>query len=46
MNQVKPLSPILFNYALEEIFKNSDWQEKGIKIERKYLRNLRSVEDV
>ena len=30
VKQGDPLSPLLFNCTLEEIFRNIDWAEKGI----------------
>jgi hypothetical protein len=40
------ISPSLFNAALEEIFRKLDWEELGIKIDGKYLNNLRFADDI
>lgn len=42
------LLPNLFNNILEEIFRKLKWEEmeKGIKINGKYLSNLRLANDV
>ena len=46
VRQGDPLSPILFNSALEEVFKNLNWEKKGININGEYLNNLRFADDV
>lgn len=48
VRQGDPMSPKLFLAVLEEIFKNLKWKErkKGIKIEGKYLSNLRFADDL
>lgn len=46
VRQGDPLSPLRFNCALEEIFKNLDWDKKVIKINGEYLNNLRFADDV
>ena len=46
MRQGDPLSYILFNAVLEEIFRRVNWENKGLKIDGKYLCNLRSADDV
>lgn len=46
VKQGDPLSPILFNCALEEIFRNLKWEERGIKIEAEKLNNLRFADNV
>lgn len=48
IKQGDPLSAILFNIALEEVFKNIEWEEKGkgIEINGKYLSHLRFADDV
>ncbi len=44
MRQGDPVSLLLFNCA--EIFRNLDWENKGIKINGEYLNNLRFADDV
>ncbi len=46
VRQGDPLSPLLFNCALDKIFKHLDWKDKGIKINGKNLTNLRFMDDV
>lgn len=40
------LKPIIFMYALEEIFKQLIWEDKGIKIRDEFINNLRFADDV
>lgn len=44
--QVDPVSANLFNAVLEEIFKSMNWENKGIKVDGKWLSNLRFADDV
>ncbi len=46
VRQGDPLSPLLFNCVLEEVFKMLDWQEKGIDINGEKISNLRFADDV
>jgi len=46
VRQGDPLSANLFNCALEEVFRGMNWGDKGIKIDGKYLNNLRFADDV
>ncbi|VDO08661.1 unnamed protein product [Brugia timori] len=46
VKQGDPLSPILFNSSLEEIFRNLNWEEKGLDVNGKKLTNLRFADDV
>ncbi len=46
VKQGDPLSPLLFNCALEEVFRNINWEGKGVKINGKYLNNLRFADDI
>jgi hypothetical protein len=46
IRQGDPLSPNLFNSALEEIFKQFDWEGKGVKINGEWLNHLRFADDV
>ncbi len=46
VKQGDPLSPMLFNAALQEIFKKLHWESKGISINGKFLNNLRFADDV
>ena len=36
----------MFTACLEEVFKNLDWEDKGICIEGEYLNNLRFADDI
>ena len=40
------LSPKQFNGALQQVFKNLNWQQLGIKIDGKMLNELRFADDV
>lgn len=46
VKQGDPLSPLLFNCALEEIIKQTKWNEKGILINGERLNNLRFADDL
>ncbi len=46
IRQGEPLSPNLFNSVLENIFRNMDWEGKGIRVDGEYLNNLRFADDV
>ncbi|XP_030754980.1 uncharacterized protein LOC115881577 [Sitophilus oryzae] len=46
VRQGDTISPKLFNQALEDVFKNLDWEEKGIKICGQYLNQLRYADDI
>ena len=46
MGQGDPLSPILFNCALEQIFRKLDWENKGVNINGKKISNLRFADDI
>ena len=39
-------SPKLFTACLEMIFRNLDWENKGIRIDGEYLSNLRFADDI
>ncbi len=41
-----PLSPILFNSSLEEIFRNLEWEDRGLNLNGKQLINLRFAYDI
>lgn len=43
MKQGEPLSPVLFNCALEEIFKKISWTMKGLVINGERITNLDDV---
>lgn len=46
VRQGDTISPKLFTAALEEIFKNVDWEEKGINVNGKRLNHLRFADDI
>jgi hypothetical protein len=46
VKQGDPMSPKLFNAALESVFKSLEWDDVGIKIGNKKLSNLRFADDV
>jgi len=46
VKQGDQLSSNIFNSVLEEIFKKLDWSEKGIKVDERYLNNLRFADDI
>ncbi|XP_030765759.1 uncharacterized protein LOC115889821 [Sitophilus oryzae] len=46
VRQGDTISPKLFNQALEDVFKNLDWEEKAIKICGQYLNHLRYADDI
>ena len=46
VKQGDPLSPLLFNSALEEIFGKLNWENKGININGEKMNNLRFADDV
>ena len=46
VKQGDPLSSVLFNIALQEIFRGLNWEEKGIKVNGKYLSHLRFADDI
>lgn len=41
VNQRDPLSPNLFSAVLEGVYKNLRWEEKGLKINKLFMNNLR-----
>ncbi|KAE9412651.1 hypothetical protein Angca_010129, partial [Angiostrongylus cantonensis] len=41
-----PISPKLFSAALQWIMKSLDWDEKGIRIDGKFLSNLHFADDI
>ncbi len=46
VKQGDPLSLILFNSALEEVFNKVNWKQKGININGKRITNLRFADNV
>ncbi len=46
VKQGDPLSPALFNCALEEVLKKMEWEQKGLNINGKRFTNLRFAIDV
>ena len=46
VRQGDPLSPALFNCALEEMFRNLNWDNKGLRVNGRNLNNLRFADDI
>ena len=46
VRQGDTISPKLFTLALEGVFKNMSWDEKGINIDSTYLNHLRFADDI
>lgn len=46
VKQGDPLSSLLFTSALEQIFRNLEWEGKGVKINGSYLNNPRFADDI
>ncbi len=46
VGQGDPVSPKPFTAALEEVFKNIDWSDKGILVDGEHLIHLRFADDV
>ncbi len=46
VRQGDPLSPILFNRVLGEIFQKVAWEEKGLDMDARKLPNLKFVDDM
>ncbi|KAE9418395.1 hypothetical protein Angca_004145, partial [Angiostrongylus cantonensis] len=46
VGQGDTISPKLFSAALQWIMKSLDWDEKGIRIDGKFLSNLRFADDI
>jgi exonuclease III len=46
VKQGDPLSPMLFNAALEAIFRQLKWEKLGVCVEGTYLNNLRFADDI
>jgi hypothetical protein len=46
VRQGDPLSPILFNCLLEEIFRSIEWEESGVDINGERLNNLRFADNI
>lgn len=44
--QGDPLSPKIFTVVLESIFRNLDWEEKGLRIDGEFLSHLRFADDI
>ncbi len=43
VRQGYPLSSNLFNSVQENIFRNMDWEGKGIRVDGEYFNNLNSL---
>ena len=43
---IDTISPLLFNAALERIFRRLDWQDRGININGRRLSHLRFADDI
>lgn len=46
VKQGDPLSPLIFSCALEQVFRNLEWEKNGIVINGKALNNLRFADDI
>ena len=46
VRQGDPVSPKLFTVALEEVFKNIDWSDKGTLVDGEHLTHLRFADDI
>ena len=46
VRQGDPISPKLFTAAIQEVFKNSDFELRGIEIDGERLNDLRFADDV
>ena len=46
VKQGDPLSPNLFNSIIEELVKSLQWENEGIKINGRFLNNLRFADDI
>lgn len=46
VKQGDPLSPALFSAVLEGVFRKLDWDEKGIRINGKWLSDFRFADDI
>jgi len=46
VKQGDPLSPLLFNAALVEVFRKVNWENRGVSINGRKLNNLRFADDI
>jgi len=46
VRQGDPLSSVLFNCALEEVFINLKWEGKGVNVNGAWISNLRFADDI
>ena len=46
IRQGDSISPKLFTLALEDVFKNLAWQQKGVNIDGRFLNHLRFADDI
>ncbi len=46
VKQGDPLSPNLFSCVLQEIFRKLQWNNRGVKIDGRYINNLRFADDI
>lgn len=46
VRQGDPLSPKLFTAVLEDVFRQFDWSDHGLRINGEYLSNLRFADDI
>ena len=46
VRQGDTISPKLFTATLESIFRRLNWENKGVKIDGKFLSNLRFADDI
>jgi len=45
IRQGNRISPKLFTVALEDVFRRLDWDKKGLRVDGRYLSNLRFADD-
>ena len=46
VNQGDPLSSIIFNNILEEVFRRPSWEGKDVRVNGEYISNLKFADDL